>query len=96
MCNYVTGMVNFLLNDVCGKRGVLHFKVKLRKSTDAIRFNPNLQKTTNPYKTKAGIGYEHTKTTNVSTVEDAKSGVWILFAIERDSFYMETYTWSAL
>lgn len=49
-------------------------KVKLRKSTDAIRFNPNLQKTINPYKTKAGIGYEHTKTTNVSTVEDARSG----------------------
>lgn len=68
-----------MLNDVCCKYGVLHFKVKLRKSTDAIRFNPNLQKTINPYKTKTGIGYEHTKTTNVSTVEDARSGVWILF-----------------
>lgn len=55
------------------------FQVKLRKSTDAIRFNPKLQKTVNSYKKKSGIGEEHTKITNVSTVEDARSGMWILF-----------------
>ncbi|XP_022309821.2 gamma-aminobutyric acid type B receptor subunit 2-like [Crassostrea virginica] len=48
-------------------------KVKLRKSTDAIRFNPNLTKSTNSYTIKNGHSNEHTKTTNISTVEEFKS-----------------------
>lgn len=64
------------------------FQVKLRKSTDAIRFNPKLQKTVNSYKKKSGIGEEHTKITNVSTVEDARSGMWILFWLLKEIHFI--------
>ncbi|XP_061166831.1 gamma-aminobutyric acid type B receptor subunit 2-like [Saccostrea echinata] len=45
-------------------------KIKLRKSTDTIRFNQNLTKQNNLYKKPCKIGNEPTKTTHVSAVED--------------------------
>ncbi|XP_048729112.2 gamma-aminobutyric acid type B receptor subunit 2-like [Ostrea edulis] len=49
-------------------------KVKLRKSTDPIRFNTSMPKPNNLYKnSESKMGDKETKTTNISAVEDFRS-----------------------